>query len=352
MTNNNLVSIIIPVYNIEKYMPNCIDSVLCQTYSNLQIILVDDGSTDGCGTICDAYAEKDSRIVVIHKENGGVSSARNMGLEYVKGTYVTFLDSDDAYAPCWIEKLVNAMESVDADVAVGNYRRVYENKETGAQSNHELGVVKINCPEDTIRYCFEKVLSPKHEWSVCSRLFRTGIIREKNIRFCETCENFAEDLSFTLCYSLFAECIVSIEAADYLYTVRENSMMQSSTGIAKLNCMNEVYFFCEPTLKQVIPEELQESILPIFHFLILYDQYRVLIDISVEPIKETVNAIQKYDQWELYTRKLYKNPKKLEYYFGKYNTKRILLWAHVCLHRSFFRYRIERKLFYLLNPEP
>ena len=95
---NKLISIIIPVYNVEKYLEDCLNSVVNQTYKNLEIILIDDGSTDNSGKICDLYAKKDNRIVVIHKENAGVSSARNVGLKIAKGLYIGFVDPDDYIA--------------------------------------------------------------------------------------------------------------------------------------------------------------------------------------------------------------------------------------------------------------
>ena len=110
-----LVSVIIPVYNVEKYLIECLDSVIKQTYKNLQIIVVDDGSTDSSGKMCDKYAIMDARIQVIHKKNGGQSSARNQGMKYVKGKYVYFLDSDDYITLDAIEKMVKEMETSDAE---------------------------------------------------------------------------------------------------------------------------------------------------------------------------------------------------------------------------------------------
>lgn len=100
-----LISVIIPIYGVEKYLNRAVDSVLMQTYRNLEIILVDDGSKDGCGKICDAYEKKEARVRVIHKENGGLSDARNAGLAIAGGDYIAFLDSDDYYAPRFIEIL-------------------------------------------------------------------------------------------------------------------------------------------------------------------------------------------------------------------------------------------------------
>jgi len=97
--NYPLISVIVPIYNVERYLPKCVDSILSQTYENLEIILVDDGSADSCGSICDEYAKKDSRVRVIHKQNGGLSDARNCGIEASSGEYLGFVDSDDYIAP-------------------------------------------------------------------------------------------------------------------------------------------------------------------------------------------------------------------------------------------------------------
>ena len=121
MATNPLVSVIVPVYKVEPYLRRCLDSIVGQTYKNLEIILVDDGSPDGCPAICDEYAAKDPRVVVIHKENGGLSDARNAGLEIAKGEYISFVDSDDWVADVYIEALWTALESQKAELAVCNY---------------------------------------------------------------------------------------------------------------------------------------------------------------------------------------------------------------------------------------
>ena len=123
MAPNPLVSVIIPVYKVEPYLRRCLDSIVGQTYRNLEIILVDDGSPDGCPAICDEYAAKDSRIVVVHKENGGLSDARNAGLDIAKGEYISFIDSDDWVADIYIEALWKALEFHHAELAVGNYHK-------------------------------------------------------------------------------------------------------------------------------------------------------------------------------------------------------------------------------------
>ena len=113
-----LISIIIPIYNVEKYLPVCLDSILAQTYKNLEIILVDDGSPDGSGTICDEYASRDSRFVVVHQKNGGVSVARNTGLDHATGDYIGIVDPDDWIEPNMYEVMMNNIIKEDFDGAV------------------------------------------------------------------------------------------------------------------------------------------------------------------------------------------------------------------------------------------
>lgn len=116
-----LISIVIPVYKVEKYIHRCIDSVLNQTYKNLEIILVDDGSPDNCGIICDEYSQKYERIKVIHKKNGGLSDARNVGLNTISGEYIGFIDSDDWIENGYIEKLYRLINKYNADISVCNF---------------------------------------------------------------------------------------------------------------------------------------------------------------------------------------------------------------------------------------
>lgn len=119
-----LVSVIVPIYQVEPYLEKCVDSILAQTYSELEVILVDDGSPDNCGAICDRYAEQDTRVHVVHKENGGVSSARNAGLDAASGTYVMFTDADDCPDPDLVETMVRALEQNDADLVTVDFRAV------------------------------------------------------------------------------------------------------------------------------------------------------------------------------------------------------------------------------------
>ena len=119
---NELISVIVPVYKVEPYLRKCVDSILNQTYRKLEVILVDDGSPDNCGAICDEYAQKDARVHVIHQENGGLSAARNAGLNYCltqkRSQYLSFIDSDDCVSPLYLERLHSALIDHCADISI------------------------------------------------------------------------------------------------------------------------------------------------------------------------------------------------------------------------------------------
>ena len=167
-----LVSIIIPIYNVEKYVHRCVDSVINQTYRNLEIILVDDGSPDDCGKICDEYAKKDNRIKAIHKENGGLSDARNYGIESATGEWLFFLDSDDWIHPQTIEKLYDAAIKNDVSVSICNYSQteeespavdIYKNAELWTPKDLYLKhhvTATIACAKLYRNYCFKNIRYP------------------------------------------------------------------------------------------------------------------------------------------------------------------------------------------------
>ena len=135
---NELITVVLPIYNVSAYLKRCIESVIHQTYENLDIILVDDGSTDDSGIICDEYASIDSRITVVHKENGGLSDARNKGIELAKGQFITFIDSDDYIDDDYVEYLYNLIKRYNTRMSICSHTVVYDNgtilnKETGEE---------------------------------------------------------------------------------------------------------------------------------------------------------------------------------------------------------------------------
>lgn len=185
-----LISVIIPIYGVEKYLRRAVDSVLRQTYSNLDIILVDDGSKDDCPAIADSYAKKEARVRVIHKENGGLSDARNAGLDVAGGDYIAFLDSDDYYAPQFIEVLYTKLCQTNADVAICTYELTSAlDPEDGPDFAREIRKLKI-AEVDISVYDRKQLLLNQYD-SICpdatyfivawNKLYKAGAW--KNIRF-------------------------------------------------------------------------------------------------------------------------------------------------------------------------
>lgn len=188
MQQDPLISVIVPIYRVDRYLERCVASITAQTYPNLEILLVDDGSPDGSGVICDAYQLTDSRIVAIHKPNGGVSSARNIGLDYANGSLVTFVDADDYIAPEMYEVLVRNLLVYEADLSICGF----------GNENPDGEFVRF-CTDPDVRVLnreeqLECLISNRYfSCSCCDRLFRKE--RIGSIRFSEKTTHY-EDLLF------------------------------------------------------------------------------------------------------------------------------------------------------------
>ena len=270
------ISVIVPVYHVEKYLPRCIHSILAQTFTDFELILVDDGSPDNCGAICDEYAEKDKRIRVIHKENGGVSSARNAGLDLAEGDYITFVDSDDYIGKDRLERLYDSAQASMADNVCAGYTIPDDVAEDKTKYVEEF-VYDIKDNEDRIRFIINEILTRKLGWEVWTRLFRSDIIKQNKICFCETCGNYAEDLCFTLEYALYCDRFAAIDNAEYYYCQRQFSMMDKSLDELKFNEMNEVSKQFASRFYRLHGGKEAELKIPIFFFLIQYPEYLKLV---------------------------------------------------------------------------
>lgn len=220
------ISIIIPVYKSERFLRRCLDSVVNQTYKNLEIILVDDGSPDDCGIICDEYAEKDSRILVIHKENGGVSSARNVGLKAASGEWIGWVDSDDWIEPDMYEYLIGLTEKFSADVAqCGTVLEKGRERELYGPSKEII--LSDNVPE----------------WIFCSnnvwdKLYATHLV--EGICFDEDVL-VAEDLLFNLQVLQRSWNVVLGEKVKYHYNILMTSLCRCAPSLESLTSAQTVY---------------------------------------------------------------------------------------------------------------
>ena len=213
----NLISVIIPMYNIKDYIEECLDSVINQTYKNLQIVLVDDGSNDGTEKICDLYAQKDKRREVIHKKNNGVSSARNTALEHVKGEYIVFVDSDDFIAENEIEVLLRECKENNADMAIAGVHDI----RNGELSNKSIPIKTVLDNEEGLKEFF------KEKYFICvvwNKMYKKSLIDKE--RFDETLR-IAEDFEFL--YRIMKKAKkVALNTTEivYFYRIRTGSLMR------------------------------------------------------------------------------------------------------------------------------
>ncbi len=226
------ISVIVPVYKTEKYLPSCLESIAAQTvFDKIQLILVDDGSPDNCGEICDKFATKHNNILVIHKENGGVSSARNAGLDAAQGEYIGFVDSDDTIAPDYYEKLLEAVEKNGCDMACNSITLLY-----GKESRVSSAWYPVNIPIDRseiVNGFALKMLTDAAQNSVCNKLLKSEIIKDNKLYF-PVGVKIGEDKMFVLKFLRYCNSAVFADACGYYYRDVGSSAMHSEKLLADL----------------------------------------------------------------------------------------------------------------------
>ncbi len=222
------VSVIVPVYKVEAYLSRCVDSILGQSFSDFELWLVDDGSPDRCGDICDDYAQKDPRIRVIHKPNGGLSDARNAALGQITGTYISFIDSDDWVGPKFLAHMVEALERNHAELAICNMVAVYDDGKQGS------------CYQPAIREeilsggdVFREILQP----SACNKLYRAELFQ--SLRYPKG--KLYEDASVYPDVLAQVRTLVLTGWNDYFYYKRQDSIMRKAYGWRNTELIDIVY---------------------------------------------------------------------------------------------------------------
>lgn len=232
MEQDVLISVIVPVYNVEQYLPKCVDSILNQTYRNLEVILVDDGTKDASDAICDEYAAKDPRVKVIHKENGGLSSARNAGIDIARGDYLGFVDSDDWIEPETYESLLSLARKYDVKLVCGGRYDV-----DAATGNRTIGL----CPEREEVITGEEMCGRIFLWdnvdsAAGDKLYHRSLFHEIRYPFGKVCE----DVPTTYRIVLRAGTVALYPKPFYNYYHRENSITTS-------NISEKTFHFAEHT---------------------------------------------------------------------------------------------------------
>ncbi|MBP5633740.1 glycosyltransferase [Candidatus Saccharibacteria bacterium] len=246
-----LITVAVAVYNIEKYVGKCIDSIISQKYRNLEIILVNDGSTDKSGLVCDEYAKKDKRIAVIHQKNGGLSSARNAGIKAAKGEYIAFVDGDDYVDENYISALYDAITEKKADIAIAGHTIIYPNKSIEKKSSESL----LLAPEDALR---EILYDRNIDISSWGKLYKKELFA--NISFPDG--QLFEDSATTYKLFIAAKQIVVIPESHYSYFIREGSITNTGFSRKKLDLLKSTKDMADdivalyPDLKQAAERRL------------------------------------------------------------------------------------------------
>lgn len=247
-----MITVIVPVYKVEKYLNRCVDSILTQTYQDFEILLVDDGSPDNCGKICDEYAEKDSRIFVIHQKNGGLSAARNTGLNWFyeqnRSYYITFVDSDDWLHPDYLNILINSITENDVKISVCNYKRVIDEI---PHENYDNIEYELTSPEDFLVNHFWQY---NYAWG---KLYHKSVFND--VRY-PVGKNFED--TFTT-YKVLHKCekIAYTELQLYYYLLNEQGITRSPWKPSELvvfDAMHEqLKFYKEKGLQKAYDKEFE-----------------------------------------------------------------------------------------------
>ena len=226
-----LISIIVPIYKTEEYLPKCIESILAQTYANFELILVDDGSPDKCPQICDEYAEKDSRIKVIHKENGGLSSARNSGLDIAKGEYIGYVDSDDYIEPVMYEKMIHSIMGRNADLCICRIQAENPNGDFVSQSpisDEDQLFTREDMLHLLVYECLAKYICP------FNKLYHKRLFAHNRYSIGKINEDEA------IIHHIFGESHGTVFINDilYHYIIRDGSIIHSQVSVKNLDMVD------------------------------------------------------------------------------------------------------------------
>ena len=285
------LSIIVPVYQVEEFLPRCIDSILAQTFCDFELILVNDGTKDDCPRIMEEYAARDSRIRQIHKQNGGLSSARNAGMEIARGKYIAFVDSDDYIAPELYADAIAEAERTDAELVVWNYRKAYDDGVGDAYLKTEDEVLEL----DTLglqNYYYQYWVPYKHGVEAWNKLYRRDIIRQHRLLFQPNNEILAEDTLFSAMYLMHTRKIVALSKPYYFYYMRSGSIMNSAKPRAAHRLMTLSVRLWEYAQDQGIRE--LDTILPVLCYVDLITK-----GISFDPSMDDVySAMEQYRHHE------------------------------------------------------
>ena len=329
---SNLVSIIIPVYNAEKYLRECLDSVLTQSFDCFELLLINDGASDLSGKICDEYAEKDPRVKVLHKENGGVSFARNMGIDKASGNLIVFIDSDDFVEPNFLENLLS--DATNSDLVIAGINKIKKDQ----------SVTSFNFPNQLVDVSEKKIYLEDYPLSdygyPFSKLFKKDILDRHHIRFIEDVHMF-EDVLFLFEYLKFCDKIKFNDKSLYNYVIAEGESLSTKVNSFESEYLSFITFYNQivDDFKITIPQLINDFPKLGYRLTRLMNRSISTIYIKDYPTEKTILALYNYPKnaWILYN--VFNKPSNI-----------IKKWSKILLVKNMFRsanflLRISYKLF-------
>ena len=296
-----MISIIVPVYKVEKYLPRCIESILNQTYKDLELILIDDGSPDNCPQICDEYAKKDSRIVVLHQKNKGVSAARNAGLKRARGEYIGFVDPDDWVKPEIYEGMLDAFKSADAYLVICGYNYYDEEGNIDQNRNYHARENEIITQKEIMRRFSDMPPSIRH--GVWNKLFKHNLLH--NMTFKEGLHS-SEDVLFLNEFVQRIKSAAVVHKPYYCNTVRKGSATHGGLNTKALLDSFVVHEKMHMDSIRHYPELERHSLAFLMDVLILkYNEMRSREGCGVSERKTAKRYIRRYMWRALFDREIY-----------------------------------------------
>ena len=282
-----LITVVVPVYKVEKYIERCVQSILKQTYKNIEIILVDDGSPDDCGKMCDEYAKEDSRVIVIHKENGGLSDARNAGIEKATGKYITFIDSDDYIEEDYVEFLYKLIKENEAEVSICSHTVLYDTGLTIEKATNEFNVLDAKTTIERILY------DEGIDISAWAKMYKTQLFSDTKYPK----GRLFEDSAITC--KILSKCnkIAIGSVSKYYYIIRSNSITNEDFSAKKMDLITST-------------EEMGKCILEKYPDLQMAVNRRVMYA-YLSTLSQLANSNKKYPEQEVLMEYINKNRKNV-----------------------------------------
>jgi len=340
------ISVIVPVYNVELLLRRCIESILNQRFKDFELILVDDGSIDNSGEICDRYKFTDNRVHVIHKKNGGLASARGVGLWFAKGKYISFCDSDDYINRDFLDVLYNSIKKNKCQCASSLFKKVTNNDTKIINLENICGEYKFNEKNTQCKHIMD-LLQNDTGWELCTKLFLKEIIDKNNIveNYLKTCKitgSYAEDMCFYFMYIFCCDSIYYSNYCGYNYCIRSDSIIQKNSMKIRLYEMSEVsynlFFYVQMYRKSQIND---------FALVHLFIMNNALIKVGkYNDIPQASKEIMKKKWYNRMTIKSVLRRKDLAKLYGNNKAFNLTNNLFLTIHKSYRLYTLKSVIYY------